>query len=73
MWRELHAWAGLEKRLHARTPVHTRTAFGRLLATLAGSVGLFLTGFFLLLRFIPMVSMFELRELACKHEKEAAG
>ncbi|MBP2302439.1 NrfD/PsrC family molybdoenzyme membrane anchor subunit [Azospirillum picis] len=38
-------------------------------ATLAGSVGLFLTGFFLLLRFIPMVSMFELRELI--HKKTA--
>lgn len=32
-------------------------------ATLAGSVGLFLVGFFLLMRFAPMVSMFEMREL----------
>lgn len=40
-------------------------------ATLAGSVGLFLTGFFLALRFIPMVSMFELRELL--HKKKAEG
>jgi hypothetical protein len=39
-------------------------------ATLAGSVGLFLTGFFLLLRFIPMVSMFEMRELVRKHKRE---
>src|SRR5207248_3244429 len=40
LWRELHAWAALEKRLHARTPLHSRAAFGRLLAMLAGSVGL---------------------------------
>src|SRR3954468_18953783 len=39
-------------------------------ATLAGSVGLFLSGFFLLLRFIPMVSMFEMRELVRKHKRE---
>ncbi|WP_448192565.1 NrfD/PsrC family molybdoenzyme membrane anchor subunit [Azospirillum sp. sgz301742] len=38
-------------------------------ATLTGSVGLFLTGFFLLLRFIPMVSMFEMRELLGKKGK----
>jgi molybdopterin-containing oxidoreductase family membrane subunit len=41
-------------------------------ATLAGSVGLFLTGFFLLLRFFPMVSMFEMRELVEKRKREAA-
>jgi molybdopterin-containing oxidoreductase family membrane subunit len=35
-------------------------------ATLAGSVGLFLTGFFLALRLIPMISMFEMRELVGK-------
>ncbi|MBP2292625.1 NrfD/PsrC family molybdoenzyme membrane anchor subunit [Azospirillum rugosum] len=40
-------------------------------ATLAGSVGLFLTGFFLLLRVIPMVSMFEMRELL--HKKRGPG
>ncbi|WP_247879475.1 NrfD/PsrC family molybdoenzyme membrane anchor subunit [Azospirillum sp. TSA6c] len=39
-------------------------------ATLAGSVGLFLTCFFLALRFIPMVSMFELRELFRKKQAE---
>jgi molybdopterin-containing oxidoreductase family membrane subunit len=32
-------------------------------ATLAGSIGLFLTVFFILLRFIPIVSMFEVREM----------
>jgi molybdopterin-containing oxidoreductase family membrane subunit len=36
-------------------------------ATLFGSAGLFLTGFFLLLRFMPMISMFEMRELVRKH------
>lgn len=41
-------------------------------ATLAGSMGLFLTGFFLLLRFFPMVSMFEMRELAAKRKAEPA-
>lgn len=43
-------------------------------ATLAGSVGLFLTGFFLLLRFTPIVTMFEVRELVHRHrdEEEAA-
>ena len=40
-------------------------------ATLAGSVGLFLLGFFLLMRFVPMVSMFEMRELIRK--KNGAG
>jgi molybdopterin-containing oxidoreductase family membrane subunit len=39
-------------------------------ATLAGSAGLFLTGFFLLLRFMPMISMFEMRELARRHNGE---
>lgn len=38
-------------------------------STLAGSAGLFLTGFFLLLRFAPMVSMFEMRELLRKKER----
>ena len=42
-------------------------------ATLAGSIGLFLTGFFLLLRFIPMVSMFEMRELAARQKRGAGG
>lgn len=40
-------------------------------ATLAGSVGLFLTGFFLALRFVPMVSMFEMGELL--HKKGKGG
>ena len=35
-------------------------------------MGLFLTGFFLLLRFFPMVSMFEMRELAAKRKAEPA-
>ena len=35
-------------------------------ATLAGSIGLFLTVFFLLLRFVPIVAMFELREIVEK-------
>jgi len=35
-------------------------------ATLAGSAGLFLAGFFLMLRLIPMVSMFEMRELVAR-------
>ncbi|MBV9859389.1 MAG: polysulfide reductase NrfD [Alphaproteobacteria bacterium] len=36
--------------------------------TLIGSIGLFLTGFFLFLRFIPIVTMFELRELVLRKE-----
>jgi Ni/Fe-hydrogenase subunit HybB-like protein len=39
--------------------------------TLAGSVGLFLTGFFLFLRFLPIVAMFEMRELAARHDPGA--
>jgi molybdopterin-containing oxidoreductase family membrane subunit len=35
---------------------------------LAGTIGLFLTLFFLFLRFVPIVSMSELRELIGKHE-----
>jgi Ni/Fe-hydrogenase subunit HybB-like protein len=38
--------------------------------TLAGSVGLFLTGFFLALRFVPIVAMFEVRELVHRHQRE---
>jgi molybdopterin-containing oxidoreductase family membrane subunit len=41
--------------------------------TLAGSVGLFLTGFFLFLRFIPMVTMFEMRELVQRHSGEPSA
>jgi molybdopterin-containing oxidoreductase family membrane subunit len=35
-------------------------------ATLAGSIGLFLTVFFLLLRFVPIVAMFEVREIVAE-------
>jgi molybdopterin-containing oxidoreductase family membrane subunit len=38
--------------------------------TLFGSVGLFLTLLFLFLRFLPLISMMEVRELVAK-EKEA--
>jgi molybdopterin-containing oxidoreductase family membrane subunit len=39
-------------------------------ATLAGSIGLFLTLFFLILRFVPIVSISEMRELV---ETEGPG
>jgi hypothetical protein len=35
-------------------------------ATLAGSIGLFLTLFFLMMRFLPMVSISEVREIIAK-------
>jgi Ni/Fe-hydrogenase subunit HybB-like protein len=38
-------------------------------ATLLGSVGLFLTLLFLFIRFIPMISIAEVRELAGRHER----
>lgn len=37
-------------------------------ATLAGSIGLFLTLFFLMMRFLPMVSISEVREIVAKGE-----
>jgi molybdopterin-containing oxidoreductase family membrane subunit len=37
-------------------------------ATLAGSIGLFLTLFFLMMRFLPMVSISEVREIIAKGE-----
>jgi Ni/Fe-hydrogenase subunit HybB-like protein len=40
-------------------------------ATLAGTIGLFLTGFFLVLRFVPIVSIHEMKELAHRHAGEA--
>lgn len=39
-------------------------------ATLLGTVGLFLAGMFLFLRLLPMVSMFEMRELLRRHERQ---
>ena len=39
-------------------------------ATLAGSIGLFLTGFFFILRFVPIVSIHEMKELARRHRAE---
>lgn len=39
-------------------------------ATLFGSVGLFLTGILLVLRFLPAISMFEMRSLLQRHTRE---
>ncbi len=39
--------------------------------TLAGSIGLFLTGIFIFLRLVPIIAMFEMRELV--HREEGAG
>jgi hypothetical protein len=39
-------------------------------ATLAGSIGLFLALLFLFLRFLPMISIFEMRELVAETEGE---
>lgn len=41
--------------------------------TLAGSVGLFLTGFFLALRYVPIVTMFEVRELTHRRNEDKAA
>jgi molybdopterin-containing oxidoreductase family membrane subunit len=38
-------------------------------ATLLGTVGLFLTLLFLFIRFVPMISISEVRELAARHER----
>jgi Ni/Fe-hydrogenase subunit HybB-like protein len=38
-------------------------------ATLLGSVGLFLTLLFLFIRFLPMISISEVRELIAEHEE----
>ena len=38
-------------------------------ATLFGTVGLFFTGFLLFVRFLPVISMFEMRELEAKGEQ----
>ena len=38
------------------------------LATLFGSVGLFLTLMFLFIRVLPMISIFEMRELVREHK-----
>lgn len=43
------------------------------LATLAGSVGLFMLLFLLFVRWLPMLSMHELRRLAAKRARHAAG
>jgi len=40
-------------------------------ATLFGSVGLFLTLLFLFIRFLPMISISEVRELIAEHEEVA--
>ena len=39
-------------------------------ATLAGSIGLFLALLFLFIRFLPVISIFELRELVAKPPRE---
>jgi molybdopterin-containing oxidoreductase family membrane subunit len=39
--------------------------------TYIGSMGLFLTLLFLFIRFLPMISIFELREMIGEHEKES--
>jgi molybdopterin-containing oxidoreductase family membrane subunit len=41
------------------------------LSTFAGSIGLFVTLLLLFLRFLPMISMYEMRELV--EEKKAQG
>jgi Ni/Fe-hydrogenase subunit HybB-like protein len=41
-------------------------------ATLFGSIGLFLTLLFLFIRFLPMISMSEVRELVAEQKEEAA-
>ena len=44
-------------------------------ATFVGTIGLFLTLFFLFIRFLPMISIFEMRTLvpAAKGEEKKAG
>lgn len=42
-------------------------------ATLFGAVGLFLTGFFLVLRLLPILSIFEMKELALRRNAETGG
>jgi molybdopterin-containing oxidoreductase family membrane subunit len=41
-------------------------------ATFAGSIGLFLSLLFLFIRFLPMISIFEMRELLADVKKEAS-
>ncbi len=41
-------------------------------ATFAGSIGLFLTLFFLFIRFLPMISIFEMRGLVHQVKEEKA-
>jgi molybdopterin-containing oxidoreductase family membrane subunit len=42
-------------------------------ATYIGTIGLFLTLLFLFIRFLPMISIFELRELVSRKEEEGEG
>ena len=41
--------------------------------TFIGSIGLFLTLFYLFIRYLPMISIFEMRELVHKTAEEATG
>ena len=42
-------------------------------ATYVGSIGLFLALLFLFLRFLPMISIFEMRALVARKEAESCG